>query len=91
MRPLMKLSRLIGAQVCKVKGCCYHYANGCYDSWKVYACIRCHAFDQPLETIQPRPDFIDDDHDDLLDAEESWQLYCRDSRWFSCLPLPRWL
>jgi len=85
---LIRISRLIGSQVCKLKGHRYHYANGCYDSWKAYACIRCNELDKPLDSLEPFP----------LDEYESWhevyegeRLYHLDTRWFSCLPLPRWL
>ncbi|WBG61856.1 hypothetical protein ELR50_02765 [Pseudomonas citronellolis] len=94
MRPLVKLSRLVGAQVCKVKGCRYHYANGCYDSWKAYACIRCGELDKPLDSLAPRPDYIDDEWDEYRDwaeVEEGERLYQLDTRWFACLPFPRWL
>lgn len=93
MRLLTRVSRLIGAQVCKVNGCRYHYANGCIDSWKAYACIRCGELDRPLESLEPCPlDFCPcDEYSSLEEADEGERLYQLDTRWFSCLPLPRWL
>lgn len=91
---LRQLSRFVGAQVCKVKGCRYHYANGCYDSWKAYQCLRCGELDQPLESLQPRPDYIGDDYDEYGswdEVEEGERLFELDTRWFVCLPFPRWL
>ena len=86
---LRQLSRFVGAQICKVKGHRYHYANGCYDSWKAYACIRCGELDQPLEALDPAPD--EPDYDCRNWDEDNELEYRLDARWFSCLPLPRWL
>ncbi|MCY1371532.1 hypothetical protein D9M68_788970 [compost metagenome] len=87
---LIRLSRYVGALVCEIKGHRYHYANGCYDSWKAYACIRCNELDRPLESLEPSPcdDFEDRDRYDEDEAERAYQL---EARWFRCLPIPRWL
>lgn len=91
---LMLLSRLIGSCVCKVKSCRYHFPGGCFDSWKTYACVRCHQWSRSIEDTPARfPDDFDpaDEYQSVEEVEEGERLYLLDSRWFSCLPLPRWL
>ncbi|WP_437882145.1 hypothetical protein [Pseudomonas sp. LRF_L74] len=94
MKLLTSFSRLLGAQVCKVKGCRYHFPNGCFDSWKTYGCIRCHEWSRSFDDTPERgPDDFDpwDEYQSLHDVEEGERLYQIDSRWFSCLPFPRWI
>lgn len=91
MPPLMKITRAIGAQVCKVRGHLYYYPGGAIDTCCAYSCIRCRELDRPLESLEPRP--LDEDYDycdwdRFEDDQRDFEYFCR---WFSWLPFPRWL
>ena len=94
MKLLTIISRSIGAQVCKAKGCRYHFPHGCFDSWTTYRCVRCHQWSRSIEDTPARgADDFDpcDEYQSLEEVEECERLYQLDTRWFSCLPLPRWI
>lgn len=91
---LLPASRALGAVVCRIKGeHRYHYADGSWNSWCAYQCIRCGELDRPLESLPDAPDWGDYDYDDhgYQDREAEDAAYARDARWFARLPWPRWI
>lgn len=93
----LRLSRAIGAAVCRVLGHEYFYPLGEVTSWSAYSCVRCNALSRPLEDLPYAPGWDDEDYGGYNDRfsdpdvderiEREWAI---SRRWVSWLPWPRW-
>lgn len=89
---MLRLSRALGALVCRLRGGHRFYIPPVVCSWQAHACVRCGEPDQPLDTLPPAPSDEDGfgwlaDEPDYFDQREA----LRARRWLPFLPFPRWL
>lgn len=92
---VLRPSRALGAVVCKLKGGHrYFYADGSWNNWSAYQCVRCGELSRPLGSLPNAPSWDEDGYDDhwtSRDHEQEARDYAHNARWFARLPFPRWI
>jgi hypothetical protein len=83
----VRMSRSIGAQVCKIRGHRYYSPTGCFEGNSPYFCCRCKEADRPWKP----EDLEGDPLESWEEFEAHWRKYEHFCRWFSRLPFPIWL